>query len=102
MVRVAERRRQAKAFAGQFGKPQSDHQVLTVLFDKEGLVGHISSAANTGQDEIVDTPVVKGSFPDHGHSRMLTWKKMQAAGYWFVCLIRSVYGEWRIVNADRC
>ncbi len=101
-MRIAERRRQAKAFAKRQGKPQNDHQTLTVFFDRERLVGHNFGAANTGQDEIVDTPVMKGEFPDTGQSRMFIWKAMQKARYWFVCLNRSVYGEWRVVNADRC
>ncbi len=101
-MRVAERKRQAKAFVREWGRPTTDHQTLTVLFDREKLVGHMFGAANTGQDEIVDTPVLRGVFPDTGHSRSLIWKAMQAARYWFVCFNRSVYGEWRLVNADRC
>lgn len=102
-MRVAERKRQAKAYVrGLLLPPQSDRQTITVLFDKEKLVGRIISCANTGQDEVVSTPVLEGSFPDTGRSRMLIWKAMQKAGYWFVCFNRSVRGEWRIVNADRC
>lgn len=103
-MRVAERKRQAKAFVRNLGvKPQNDHQTITVLFDREGAVGYMSHIPSAdGMTEHVNTPVLTGVFPDTGRSRMLTWKAMQAAKYWFVCFNRSVYGEWRIANADRC